>query len=90
MEGNEIDTTRVLRIKKSIENLRDTGAEIITIIPPVAPRLFAALQATPDEFGAIWELQSIMKMISPNHYDFLNPKTINAQDCEFLDGFHGG
>ncbi|MDA8943027.1 hypothetical protein N9I04_03710 [Alphaproteobacteria bacterium] len=89
-DGESIDLERLDRISKSIKRLEEAGSIVITVMPPVAPTVFKAMRADPERFASIWGFQEHMSKLSRLHFDFLDPTLIDADDCEFLDGYHGG
>lgn len=68
---------------------RDAGVEVRFIVPPLAGPVFAALRSKAPR-SILDELHDHLARSGFKYYDFSDPATIDASDCEFVDGFHGG
>ena len=89
-DGDQVDLERLHRISESIRRLEEAGTTVITVMPPVAPTVYKVMRDAPERFATVWAFQEFMTKLSQHHFDFLNPALIAAEDCEFLDGYHGG
>jgi hypothetical protein len=89
-DGEQVDLERLKRISESIRRLEEAGTTVITVMPPVAPTVYKAMRDAPERFATVWAFQEFMTKLNQHHFDFLNPALLDAEDCEFLDGYHGG
>lgn len=65
------------------------NSQVILFFPPLASRLFKAINN--NDYLYISNLKDrLNKDFSGRFYDFLNPESIQADDCEFVDPQHGG
>jgi hypothetical protein len=83
------DDQRLATLAALLRSLDEEGMRVITFMPPLAPSIFAAMKKV-GQYGYIDLVRQQLKQISPHHYDFLDPETIGADNCEFIDGLHGG
>lgn len=77
-------------LRRGYETLRKAGVSVVTAVIPVAPRVIDEMARRPDEFGYIAEARARLSEINESHYDFYDPRVLGADDCEFVNGFHGG
>lgn len=66
---------------------------VIAFLPPFAPDVLDKMENSGnykyiDQIHT--SIQPLFNKYNAELYDFTNPKTINAANDEFLDGFHGG
>jgi len=71
------------------KEVRDSGVELILVIPPVAPPVYAVMQARPGPLLNELIVQRL-KAAGETVLDFHNPASIGTDQCEFSDGYHGG
>ena len=88
--GNELDENRLGQLKNVIDKLKKENIEVITLMLPLAPKIYSSILENNAKFSYIQMIREKMYEISSMHYDFTDPASLNATDCEFIDGFHGG
>lgn len=76
-------------LEKIIKDLKDRGIIVIPIVMPLPPTIYKETYVKHPNRYAYW------KELSDNAnklgiYDFLNPASVDTNDCEFLDGAHAG
>lgn len=66
--------------------LKEQNVKVILFIPPIAPTLISELK----HFRLIEELRQKLDYAGISYYDFHDASNLKANDCEFIDGVHGG
>jgi len=84
------DEQRLAALGRLLARLEEKGIRVITFLPPLAPRVLAAMAAEGDAYGYINAVRRRIAALSRYNYDFHDAAAIGAGDCEFVDGFHGG
>lgn len=81
--------TAILDLKNLIDEVRADGIEIILLLPPIAPRVFAELTRDPEQaLIPVWT-KAMYRMGVPVG-DAHQISSLELNPCEFIDGFHGG
>ncbi len=70
--------------------LRSRGIKTFVFISPIAPTVLAEMQTRKDKYPHLFELREELRMRGIEVMDFTDPRTFSSNDCEFVDGFHGG
>ncbi len=73
-----------------VKELEDAGVTVVPILEPFAPKVFAEMQRHPDAYRYIDALREEFRARGIAVFDFLDPRSIGASDCEFIDGIHMG
>ncbi len=81
-----------LHFQKFLELIKlfnDKGIKIILFIPPIAPTVNEEMKK--HDYSYIKDLKDKFQKHEIRVYDFTEPtKLLATNDCEFIDGFHGG
>lgn len=70
--------------------LRSRGIHVFVFIPPVAPRVMEALRTHEAGYPHLFRLREALAARGIDTVDCTDARRLGANDCEFLDGFHGG
>ncbi|MBQ7606749.1 MAG: hypothetical protein IJU76_02045 [Desulfovibrionaceae bacterium] len=70
--------------------LKSRGVRVYCFIPPLAETVYTAMRAREAAYPHLFELASALKQRGIPVLDMSNPRTLGSNDCEFVDGFHGG
>lgn len=68
--------------------LRSRGIQTYVFIPPLAGAVLAVMGR--EDYPHLYKLRDALLERGIDVMDFSDPRTLNAGDCEFVDGFHGG
>ena len=85
-----VDMTRITDLLKILSLLEQNNIKVVLFIPPIAPSIYTAMQEKAENYGYIDELFATMKALNLKVFNYHNPNTLHNDDCEFIDGFHGG
>jgi hypothetical protein len=88
--GNEIDTAEMRALAAIVHDLKAAGADVIGILPPFARPVLDALNRNRSHYGYFAPALAAIKSLPIPIFDFTDPQTIGASDCEFADGLHAG
>jgi len=81
-----------VHIQKFLELIKlfqDRKVKIIFFFPPLPPSV--NLEMKKYNYSYIQDLKNKLKEHEIHIYDFTEPdKVVSTNDCEFIDGFHGG
>lgn len=77
------------RFEALIKRFQDAGAEVIIFLPPVAGPVHDWLAQQPEP-NIVNEVQRRLPSLPALTFDFHDPRTIDTDPCEFVDGIHGG
>ena len=70
--------------------LQSRGIRTFVFIAPLSERIYQAMREREAVYPHLFALEKALKARGINVLDLSNPKTLGANDCEFVDGFHGG
>lgn len=83
-EPNPLAIRRWQHAKRELET---AGVRVVEILPPFSSVVVDAMR-TNGRFGYVWNLAD---HLGSDVLDYTDPRRLPAvEDCEFLDGFHGG
>lgn len=85
-QGAVVDETHFKNFMDMLAYLQEQNVKVILFIPPIAPTVTGHLQ----NFTLIEDLRKKLNKAGILYYDFHDPKFLSINDCEFLDGTHGG
>lgn len=88
--GQEISQERIDSLRRSIKKLEKQGIKVISFLPSLAPTILEAMENKGDKYAYIPKFRQHLIKLHQRHMDFHDPRTIGSDDCEFVDGFHGG
>ncbi|RLA74278.1 MAG: hypothetical protein DRG11_05305 [Epsilonproteobacteria bacterium] len=86
--GNELSKDRIDTFNKILEIIKNNNTKIILLIPPIANATYKKMEAFP--YGFIDRFRELVKSLDMENYDYHNLSVITQNDCECVDGFHGG
>jgi hypothetical protein len=70
--------------------LKARGIEVYVFIAPLADRVLSAMRAKESSYPHLFDLRKALLERGIDALDFTDPKILGSNDCEFVDGFHGG
>jgi hypothetical protein len=76
-------------LRSLLTELRSQSIEVIVFIPPLAGPVRETIDRDPENQLSPLLRQALRSLDVPV-FDFENASAIGSNDCEFLDGYHGG
>lgn len=73
-----------------LAELKEKNVEFWLFIPPLSQKAYDALAKNRRFWPHLFNLRKTLQEKGLEVWDFSSPETLNATDCEFIDGFHGG
>lgn len=70
--------------------LRARGIKTFVFISPLAPKVLDAMKAREKQYPQLFALPHELRARGIEVMDFTDPRRFGSNDCEFVDGFHGG
>lgn len=70
--------------------LKARGIQTFVFIAPLSERVLAAMQKQPEDYPHLFSLREALLARGIDVLDFTDPRAFGSDDCEFIDGFHGG
>lgn len=70
--------------------LKSRGIKTFVFIPPLSERVLASMRDQASGYGHLFNLRRSLQERGIDSLDCTNPKLYGSNDCEFIDGFHGG
>lgn len=70
--------------------LEDEAIPYQLFIPPLSQKVYDIMQQKRSFWPHLFNLQKSLQGGGMQALDFSSPKLLNSNDCEFIDGFHGG
>jgi len=86
-KANQIHVDNFVRIVKILEQ---SDAKLIIFFPPFANAINTRLNEMNEEYRYIDDIKSKLRNRGVKFYDYTNDVFLGSNDCEFIDGFHGG
>lgn len=68
--------------------LRSRGIQTFVFLPPLAGKALAAMKQ--QDYPHLYKLRDALGACGIDVADLSNPALLGSNDCEFVDGFHGG
>jgi hypothetical protein len=89
--GRPIDPRNIEMLKRLVAEMEGRGIHVVVFIPPVAPTIRdgIARDATADRFVESFR-ETVKAALGPRVLDFHAAVPDGDDDCEFIDGYHGG
>lgn len=87
--GDSIKSEKWRLVAEIMDTIQKNGVKIIVFLPPVAHPVYKKI-INSKKFGYISELKTFGQKFNVPFYDFLDPRSLTMDQCEFLDGIHGG
>lgn len=88
--GDHANAEHAARFLESIRSVKEQGIQVAVFFPPLAPAVNRALDRYRDQYGYFAELRTILRDAGVDFFDFEDAPSLISNDCEFVDGFHGG
>lgn len=88
--ASHIDKERMQDLFNILNLLEKHHIQVVIFIPPLAPSVYQAMQDKPKEYAYIDELFTTLQEYHIPFFNYHNPAVLHNDNCEFLDGFHGG
>lgn len=70
--------------------LRVRGVRTFVFISPLSVRVLEAMKAREGQYPQLFKLYDELRKRGIEVQDFTDPRRLGSNDCEFVDGFHGG
>ena len=70
--------------------LKARGIQTFVFMAPLSERVLAALRERPQDYPHLFALREALLARGIDVLDFTDPRAFGSNDCEFIDGFHGG
>ncbi|MDR1777799.1 MAG: hypothetical protein LBR31_08250 [Desulfovibrio sp.] len=70
--------------------LKARGVAVFVFIAPLSERVLAAMREREGGYPHLFGLRRALLERGIDALDFTDPQIIGSNDCEFVDGFHGG
>lgn len=86
--GNELSKNRVAILYKILELIKNNNTKIIVFIPPIANATYKKMEGY--QYGFVDTFRELIKSLNVENYDYHNLPVVTQNDCEYIDGFHGG
>jgi len=86
----DFDEPALTALLSGIGELKNAGVKVITFLPPLSPQTFRALRERDKSFEYLARLNSALTAASDRHFDLTDAGVLASNDCEFVDGIHGG
>ena len=88
--GEIVHNKHINLLKKILSTLHNKDIETIIFFPPFAEAVNNAMDMMGEKYQYIDDLKAKLKELGIYYYDFTNARLLGSDDCEFIDGFHGG
>lgn len=86
--GSKVSQERWKDLERFLAICKKNNIEILIFTPPFANETINNLTKEKNKYLYIDEFRQ--KIVAIGGYDFHDPKVLGSNDCEFIDGFHGG
>ena len=84
------DADRIDGINKLLKYLISEDITPVVVMPPLARRVLDKMATRGADYGYFADMRKYAARHEMEAYDFTEPESLGADDCEFVDGFHGG
>ncbi len=84
-----LDAAQWQGLVEIVDMIEAQGSELILVVPPVSRVVAEALDAGGEPI-LLEEMNTRLAAIGHPVFDFHDLRELESDDCEFIDGFHGG
>jgi hypothetical protein len=88
--GKHVNNTHFNNFIHMVKFIQQHNVKVVLFIPPLAPSVAKKMDGFKNEYLFIEELRDRIKAAGLTYQDFHHPSQIATNDCEFIDGIHGG
>jgi hypothetical protein len=88
--GNELSAERIREFEEILEICRKNNIKVVIILPPIAEAVSIAMDEMKERYSYIPKFREYAMSLPYEVYDFTNIRDAGSDDCECIDGFHGG
>ncbi|ANV97315.1 hypothetical protein BBW65_07690 [Helicobacter enhydrae] len=88
--ASHIDKSRIEDLLSMLKILTDHHIEFVIFITPMAPQIYTLMKSKQEKYAYIEELFIALQKAHIKFYNYFDPTPLSRNNCEFLDGFHGG
>ena len=89
-DGDKLDKRALSDLNSIVKICKDKNIELILFFPPFAQRVYDELEKQKAEYKYIDNLKKYLNENGIKYFDLSNPSSLKSNNCEFIDGFHGG
>ncbi len=86
--GTALNMLRFEQFMQALRRLEQLGVAFTVILPPYAPSVASRMSS--ERFRHIPQLVAALRKEGVAVFDFTRPSELGDDDCEYIDGFHGG
>jgi len=86
----EFSDERVRDLLQLLNIARDNDISVVLFLPPVSHFIYEIMRIDPDKYAYVNSIRKYLKTLPYEIYDFHDVGTVHVDDCEFIDGIHGG
>ena len=86
--GSNLSEEGIKYLKSIISFIESKGTEFIIVVPPVANSVLKKMSNY--EYSYINKINHLLIGLKVEKYNYHDPSLLTTNDCEFLDGGHGG
>lgn len=77
-------------LASGVSLLKAAGVTVITFLPPLSPKVLRALRQRDGKLDYLALLNDRLALLGDRHFDLTDAGLLDSEDCEFVDGIHGG
>jgi hypothetical protein len=88
--STRISDERVRDLLKFLSIARENDIAVVLFLPPVSHAIYEKMRNAANKYAYVNGLRQYLKTLPCEMYDFHNIGTVHVDDCEFIDGIHGG
>lgn len=88
--ADHVNAEHFAHFTEFVGTIQAQNIPVILFFPPLAPTVHEAVKRKQDRYGYFAELRTLLSQAGLKFYDFEDPSTVQTNNCEFVDGFHGG
>lgn len=88
--GENISEEDVLRFTSALRRLEDAGSTVILFMPPLADPVYREVLTSGNRYAYLKKLPLALQRSGLDVSNFTDSGELGGNDCEFVDGFHGG
>lgn len=88
--ASKVNPKALNELEKIREICKKNNIKLILFFPPFSQTVYDELNKRKEDYKYFKELHNYLDKNKIKYYDFTNPATFGSNDCESIDGFHGG
>lgn len=88
--GKNLSSKSIQMFEEIVDLCKKNNIRLVCFVAPLSYTAYLKMLSMSDKYIYVKKFQNYLMASSNETYDFLNIESVGSNDCECVDGFHGG